>query len=202
MSQTTGPSIRQLTVDAAAPIMDAANHYDARLIEAFQMMISMAALRARGGVTGWRRPLTADQSVFERFSVDSYDAGDLNFEILPRSIVPQTLMELLEAETKRYQVLQAGQTAHLPLPIVLERAGWTPREIKAVQDAQEEAFRVAQERMQAAMPTQADTQGTPMMTPGSNPAQRNGVGSPTGAQQAARAGQGGNPNGGRNNGAR
>lgn len=95
MSQVTGPGAERMLGDAAALIDEARGNYDhyTRLI--LQKAIAVAGHRASTGDWG---PLNTQQAKFTPFDLDSYARGDLNFDIMPRPIIPETPRERLERE--------------------------------------------------------------------------------------------------------
>lgn len=87
MSQVTGPGAERMIGDAAAYIQDARANYDTQTIKLHQMGVAIAGWRAQTGA--WGRNLTRQQQAFLPFNLESYQAGDLDFEVMPRPIVPQ-----------------------------------------------------------------------------------------------------------------
>lgn len=85
MSQVTGPAAERMIGDAAAYIQDARANYDTQSIKLFQMAMAIGGWRANSGAWG---ALNRQQQPFVAFDLDSYMAGDLDFEIAPRPIVP------------------------------------------------------------------------------------------------------------------
>jgi hypothetical protein len=89
MSQVTGPGAVPLVQDVQHKLDEAAANYDAGLIKLGQMCISMAAQCLRDGI--WdRRTLTDQQRKFDAFTPDSYDRGELAFNLTPRTLIPES----------------------------------------------------------------------------------------------------------------
>ena len=86
MSTVTGPAAASLIGDAASYIQDARANYDTQSVKLFQMAVAIAGWRVNTGA--WGRNLTRQQEAFRPFSLESYAAGDLDFEIMPRPLVP------------------------------------------------------------------------------------------------------------------
>jgi len=86
MSQVTGPGAAIMVGDAAAHIQEARANYDQQTIKLHQMAIAIAGWRISTGA--WGRKLTKQQQAFASFDLESYQAGDLDFSIMPRPIVP------------------------------------------------------------------------------------------------------------------
>jgi hypothetical protein len=86
MSQITGPAAELMVGDAGAFIVDARANYDTQTIKLHQMAIAIAGWRAQTGA--WGRNLTSQQQVFASFNLESYQRGELDFEIMPRPLMP------------------------------------------------------------------------------------------------------------------
>lgn len=85
MSQVTGPGAQSLVGDTAAYVQDARANYDTQSIKLFQMALAIAGWRANSGAWG---SLSRQQQVFTPFSLESYAAGELDFEIDVRPLIP------------------------------------------------------------------------------------------------------------------
>jgi hypothetical protein len=103
MSQVTGPAAETLTGDAGSYIQEARSNYDQQSIKLFQMAIAIAGWRANSGA--WGRTLSRQQQAFAPFDLESYQAGDLDFSILPRSLFPAEMVE--ETDGTREQIMAA-----------------------------------------------------------------------------------------------
>lgn len=86
MSQVTGPGADRLVGDTLAYVQEARSNYDTQTIKSHQMAVAIAGWRANTGA--WGRNLTRQQQAFLPFGLDSYQKGDLDFEIMPRSLFP------------------------------------------------------------------------------------------------------------------
>jgi hypothetical protein len=86
MSQVTGPAAERLIGDAIAYVEEARSNYDTQSVKLFQMSIAIAGWRANTGA--WGRALNRQQQAFLPFDLDSYERGDLDFEVMPRPILP------------------------------------------------------------------------------------------------------------------
>lgn len=96
MSQVTGPAAARLMGDVGSIVMESAANYDQQLIKLFQMAVAVGGWRANVG--DWGTALTRQQQAFLPFDLDSYYAGLLDFDILPRPLVPLTRREAIDAE--------------------------------------------------------------------------------------------------------
>jgi len=106
MSQVTGPGAERMLGDAATYIQDARGNYDAHSTKLFQMAVAVGGFRASSGA--WGRSLTSQQRSFAPFGLDSYRRGELDLDILPRPIVPETPRERIERE-RMEQALEADR---------------------------------------------------------------------------------------------
>lgn len=97
MSQVTGPAAERLVGDALSYIEEARSNYDQQTIKLFQMAVAIAGWRANTGAWG---QLNRQQQAFEPFDLDSYNEGDLDFEILPRPILPMVKLSPDEARVE------------------------------------------------------------------------------------------------------
>ena len=93
MSQVTEPGAQSLSEDVQHKLDDAAANYDSGIIRLGQMGISMAAQCIRDGI--WSGPLTAQQALFSPFTPESYDRGELQFSLEPRTILRPSMTDLL-----------------------------------------------------------------------------------------------------------
>lgn len=98
MSNVTGPAAERLFGDTLNYVMEARAAYDTQSVKLFQMAVAIAGWRASTGAWG---PLNRQQVKFAPFGLDSYAAGDLDFSIQPRPLVPRTPLERLQEERQR-----------------------------------------------------------------------------------------------------
>lgn len=107
MSQLTGPAADRVMGDVGMLVGESAANYDRGSIALFGMATAIAGWRANNGDWG---PLSKAQGVFTAFDLDNYTNGDLSFDIMPRTLVPETKMELLEIQ-RRELALKIDQQA-------------------------------------------------------------------------------------------
>lgn len=88
MSQVTGPAVTRLFGDVDIMVNEARNNYDTQSVKVHQMGVAIGGYRANNGDWGSEDEMTEDQKVFLPFDLDSYRAGDLDFEIASRPLVP------------------------------------------------------------------------------------------------------------------
>jgi hypothetical protein len=108
MTQVTGPSASKLLGDVDRKVRQIASGYDQDLIKTHQMSTAIGGWRLQQGVDGWADPSEAQQK-FDGFNLESYAKGDLNFDIMPRDIVPMSTRD-------RYELLQMKKTVLPFLP--------------------------------------------------------------------------------------
>lgn len=95
MSQVTGPAAARLVTDAARRLDRAQKMYDRGTIDLAQMAVAMGGMRFAEGQGGWARR-TRQRQAFAGFGLDSYEAGQLDFSLLPRPLLSPTTRERLE----------------------------------------------------------------------------------------------------------
>lgn len=101
MSQLTGPAARRLMADVEGRVQDAAAGYDEQCVKLFQMAVAIGGWRlADGAWTG----KTAQQAKFAGFGLESYQKGDLDMSLAPRSLLTETRREELEEALLAEQV--------------------------------------------------------------------------------------------------
>jgi len=177
MTQLTGPAASRLLGDVEHKLRAVAGNYDRSLIKLLQMGVAIGGFRQREGLAGWSAH--NDQQVkFAPFTIESYLAGDLNFDIMPRELVPMTPRE-------RYELLQLKKLVlpDLPEEQLAKEGGYSEEAIRA--------FNMPTAAEQAELrdlKNQMFTEGGPG-GPGA-PAQRSGA--PAGGPQGGNAP---NPNG-------
>ncbi len=109
--QASGESFREARKPAEDKIRQRRTEYDHGLTRAFQMAITL------GGLRGYEH--------YQGFTLESYDAGRLDFMIDPdRPAFALTQADKIADRTARYAAMKAGMDAGLPLEIVLEEAGY------------------------------------------------------------------------------
>lgn len=105
MSQLTGPAADRVMGDVGNMLSEAASNYDQASIALFQMAVAIGGWRANNG--DWGPVLTRHQQRFLPFDLDSYAAGDLDLDILPRALITMNEFELLELQQLRDTVKAA-----------------------------------------------------------------------------------------------
>lgn len=133
MSQVTGPGAQSMIGDAASYIVDARANYDTQSIKLFQMSIAIAGWRANTGA--WGRNLTRQQQAFASYNLESYQKGDLDFEILPRPIVPQASL----TPDERRALMEQGDRGYSPRAKVIDALGGDSKVDMAAIDAEQGA---------------------------------------------------------------
>jgi hypothetical protein len=126
MSQVTGPGAARLVGDVTARVQEAASEYDRQLKAAAQMAVAIGGFRLAEGAEGWARDRrTRQQERFAGFGLDSWAAGNLDFTILPRPLLPSTEGERADESLAWFNAAKAALDAGLPLEAFLrEERGW------------------------------------------------------------------------------
>jgi hypothetical protein len=81
----------------------------------------------------WGRSLTRQQQAFQPFGLDSYNRGDLDFEIQPRPIVPDIKL----SPDERRALMEQGDRGYMPRAKVVEALGGNPEEDIPAIDAEQ-----------------------------------------------------------------
>lgn len=118
MTQLTGPAASRLLGDVEHKVRAVSAGYDRSLTKLMQMSVAIAGWRVNNGdwdftmsgtdpeeviLFGGER-LSEAQKKFVDYDLTSFGAGDLDFNIMPRDLVPMTPKE-------RYELLQMKKTA-------------------------------------------------------------------------------------------
>jgi hypothetical protein len=89
--------------------------YDDGLRRAQQMAVAIGGYRGYAG--------------YEGFGLDSFAQGALDHSVGKRDVFAKTVMDDLEQEGLFWQTVGQAQAAGCPLPIVLDRLGWSEEQI-------------------------------------------------------------------------
>lgn len=117
MQQVTGPGAARLMGDVEALVGDAQANYDEQMRKALQMAVAIGGWRLSQG--DWGSP-NRQQAAYQGFDLDSYDRGDLDFEIDARPLIPLTKLEQLEIERQELALQNdraGGMTENRPAAI-------------------------------------------------------------------------------------
>ena len=125
MTQLTGPAASRLLGDVEHKLRSVAGNYDRSLIKLTQMGVAVAGFRQNEGMGGWAVQ-NDQQTKFASFDLDSFLAGDLNFDIMPRELVPMTARERYELLLLKKQVLP-----DLPEEQLAKEGGYSEEAVKA-----------------------------------------------------------------------
>jgi hypothetical protein len=135
MSQVTGPAASRLVGDVANRVSEAAANYDQASQRLFQMAVAIGGMRASSGAWG---QLNRQQQKFLSFNLDSYERGDLDFEIMPRQVLTPTRMEIGAENESMWRGVNFAHQAGVPAEFVLREAGWTEDKIAMLTQAQQQ----------------------------------------------------------------
>lgn len=132
MSQVTGPGAEAMIGDAAAHVLEARANYDTQTIKLHQMAVAIAGWRANTGA--WGRNLTRQQVAFLPFDLDSYQRGDLDFEIQARPLLPPTKL----TPDDRRALMEQGERGYTPRAKVIDALGGDSKVDMAAIDAEQQ----------------------------------------------------------------
>lgn len=135
MSQITGPAAERLVGDAIAYIEEARSNYDMQSIKLFQMGVAIAGWRANSGAWG---PLDRQQQKFTPFDLESYDRGDLDFEIGSRPI----LANIRPTPDEQRALMEQAERGFATRAKVVEALGGSVEDL-AIIDAEQDTQRQA-----------------------------------------------------------
>jgi hypothetical protein len=139
MTQVTGPAAEILMGDVKGYVDRARQSYDGGLSRMLRMLITMAGVRANERAGGWQ-DLSDAQKKFLPFNLDSYERGDLDFEIISsRPLVKKTKAQYWQDEQLRLQALQTGVNAGEPLEWQEKQAGMSDEDWAQLQAMQHSA---------------------------------------------------------------
>lgn len=142
MSQVTGPGAARMMGDVYSRVLEVSSNYDMQSIKLFQMAVAIGGMRFQEGREGWAAK-TEQQQKFSPFNLDSYARGELDFEIMPRPLIPMTEADTIDLTGKRLD--NAGKAQKIfPEEKVLEIAG--------IQDEDERKELMAQNEAEAPPP--------------------------------------------------
>ena len=96
LSQITGPGVSRLFGDVEIMVNKARASYDTQMVKLHQMSIAIGGYRANAGDWGSVSALSYDREVFLPFNLDSYENGELDFEIAARPLVPNGHWEAVQ----------------------------------------------------------------------------------------------------------
>jgi hypothetical protein len=127
MTQVTGPAASRLMGDVSLLVGEAQAQYDQASTKLFQMATAIAGERIKRG--DWAGPLTRQQLRFAPFDLSSYAAGDLDFSISPRPIIPIIESENLATQTAAIAALVGAGSS---LYAAAKAAGLSEEEAQAL----------------------------------------------------------------------
>lgn len=116
--EVSGRALRVARQPAEAKVLQRRVNYDDGLKRILQMALSIGGLR----------------NIFEGFSLDSYNSGDLDFEFGEREVFPIDELEKLEEDKAFWEAAKLAKEAGMPLLAYLSFAGWSDEEIEALRN--------------------------------------------------------------------
>lgn len=100
MTTLSGVAVDKLSGDVKGRLGEVSANYDQQSVKLFGQAVAIAGFRLKEGREGWRNP-TEQQRKFAEFDLTSYGKGQLDMEIAPRPLVPQTEDEAVSLQGKR-----------------------------------------------------------------------------------------------------
>lgn len=144
MTQITGSGASRLLGDVDHKYRSAAVGYDTELKRLIRKGIAVAGWRRGNGDGIWGLPNRPDLKTFDGFTIDDYHNQSIQFDILPRMLVPAT-----EEETLRLIVLKRKALPFFPDEQAGKEAGYDEESVRKWIDEfeakQEEEFARRQE---------------------------------------------------------
>jgi hypothetical protein len=92
---------------------ESVGNYDQSVVKEGQMAVAIMGHHASRGEFGPPSRLTGDQRVFLGFGLDSYDRGDLDWAIQPRTLIEPSFLELLAQAQMLQTVTEPDALRHL-----------------------------------------------------------------------------------------
>lgn len=139
MSQLTGPAAEILMGDVKGYVDRARTSYDNGMMNILKMLLTMGGMRANERAGGWR-DLTDQQRKFLPFNLNSYEHGDLEFDIVSsRPLIKKTKLQYWQEEQARLQALQVGVIAGEPLEWQEKQSGMSDEDWERLKSMQDEA---------------------------------------------------------------
>lgn len=107
---TSGRAVRLMLGDVLGRMRGVAGNYDAAHVSLFRQLVAIGGMRFKEGRGGWAQK-TAQQKLFSPFDLQSYERGDLDFQLLPRDLIPDSDLEIAQARLTNAQAFQAEAEA-------------------------------------------------------------------------------------------
>lgn len=132
----SGRALRINRAPAEAKVTQRRPNYDNAMVRAQQMAVAIGGFRNYS-------------EAFKGFSLESFEAGDLNHSIGERPIFDPDPMDELEEEGKFWENAGKAKNAGVPLPVYLKQQGWEQADIDAIVNSEE--YKLRTESMKAAV---------------------------------------------------
>jgi hypothetical protein len=117
----TAEAVRNARQIAAARVQLIRPAYDAAEVATNQMALAIGGLRGYPG--------------YEGFGLDSFEAGTLDHSIGHRPVFEVDPLDAINEDQAFWQACNEAVKAGVPLPLYLERNGWSEEDLKALADA-------------------------------------------------------------------
>lgn len=163
MTQLTGPAAERLVAPAISRLVEASGNYDLQSVKLFQMALAIAGERANSGA--WGPSLNRQQQKFTSFNLTSYQRGNLDFVITPRTLLRPTGYELALEKQAYWTGIKTGVDAGVPLEVLLKEEGWSDERLAELGQAKLDAIKRQQTLMQADTIPPFNQRGQPNIPP-------------------------------------
>jgi hypothetical protein len=175
---TTGEGMDRQMGDINGRYIPIMQTHDMATTKWLQMGMTMAGWAINAGLWGPRGRLTKDQLKFADFTLDSYKAGELDFDIVPRPLISPSELKAWQVKQTKALAIQAMKDLGLfPDAMLLEEWGIPEDEVQGILDA---ATQQGQDKMELAMAAfdRGQVPGVPQGASGGQPGQPGGATGP------------------------
>ncbi len=135
-SQLSGAALERMLGPAQNRLDGVQPGYNQQLIKLRQMQIAVAGMRVNGG--GWSQ-LTEAQRLFKSYNLNSYAAGDLNFNLKDGKLVHDTESEVEDLKKKKADRAQVLLDVGIDDLEALMVAGYSEEDAQEIIDRKKEA---------------------------------------------------------------
>lgn len=138
MQQVSGVAVDRLLGDVKGAVLRARAGYDSATERVFKMLITIGGIRANERVGGWAKQ-TDEQKKFLPFNVESFERGDMAFDIASRPLMPRTNEEYWQEQDAKFTAIGKGIDAGYPTLYQEAQNGASDEELESLRKAQEDS---------------------------------------------------------------
>jgi hypothetical protein len=110
MNDISGRAVRLMLGDVEGRRNGVAVNYNAAHVSGFRQLVAIGGMRFKEGKGGWKQR-TEQQKLFSPFDLNSYERGDLDFQLMTRPLVADDDLEIQQARMTKAQAWQAETEA-------------------------------------------------------------------------------------------